>query len=129
MPREAEPRERITVEVGGKRIEVTVPAGLGAAAAATGTGPGPVRPRAGGRRGAAGGSTPSRDELVSPMQGTIVKIMAADSEQVSAGDTIVVLEAMKMEQPLTAHKAGIVTGLSIQVGQTVPAGAVICQIR
>ena len=46
-----------------------------------------------------------------------------------SSDTIVVLEAMKMEQPLTAHKAGTVTGLSIQVGQTVPAGAVICQLR
>ena len=63
------------------------------------------------------------------MQGTIVKIVAADGEVVSAGDTIVVLEAMKMEQPLTAHKAGTITGLSIGVGQTVPAGAVICQIR
>ncbi len=72
---------------------------------------------------------PSGDELVSPMQGTIVKIEAADGKQVNAGDTIVVLEAMKMEQPLTAHKAGTVTGLSIQVGQTVPAGAVICQLR
>ena len=62
------------------------------------------------------------------MQGTIVKIVAADGEQVEAGDTIVVLEAMKMEQPLTAHKAGTVSGLSIAVGQTVAAGAVICQL-
>ncbi len=126
---EAEPREQITVEVGGKRIEVTVPAGHGAAVAAVGTGPAAVRPRSGRRRGAARAGAPSGDELVSPMQGTIVKIVAADGEQVSAGDTIVVLEAMKMEQPLTAHKAGTVSGLSIQVGQTVPAGAVICQIR
>ena len=119
-------RETITVEVGGKRLEVTVPAGFG-------TGPAPAatagrRPR-GGRSGSAPGGAPSGDELVSPMQGTIVKIEAADGEQVNAGDTIVVLEAMKMEQPLTAHKAGTVTGLSIQVGQTVPAGAVICQLR
>ena len=119
-------RETITVEVGGKRLEVTVPAGFG-------TGPAPAatagrRPR-GGRSGSAPGGAPTGDELVSPMQGTIVKIEAADGEQVNAGDTIVVLEAMKMEQPLTAHKAGTVTGLSIQVGQTVPAGAVICQLR
>ena len=122
-----EPRERITVEVGGKRLEVTVPAGLGGGGAATAT---LARPKGGGRRagGAAGGGQ-SGDELVSPMQGTIVKIVAADGEQVAAGDTIVVLEAMKMEQPLTAHKAGVVTGLSISVGQTVPAGAVICQLR
>jgi len=118
-------RERITVEVGGKRLEVTLPAGLGASGAAA---PPPGgRPRAAGRRAGGGGAT--GDELVSPMQGTIVKIVAADGEQVSQGDTIVVLEAMKMEQPLTAHKAGTVGGLSVQVGQTVPAGAVICQLK
>jgi acetyl-CoA/propionyl-CoA carboxylase, biotin carboxylase, biotin carboxyl carrier protein len=124
-------RERIIVEVGGKRIEVTIPAEFAAAG-------GPAAPRrdrqarsrAGGRRtGAALAGAPTGDELVSPMQGTIVKLVAEDGGQVSAGDTIVVLEAMKMEQPLVAHKAGTVTGLSIRVGQTVPAGAVICQIR
>jgi acetyl-CoA/propionyl-CoA carboxylase, biotin carboxylase, biotin carboxyl carrier protein len=130
---DAEPRERITVEVGGKRLEITIPADLGGAAAAgragIGSAGGAARTKAGGRRsgGAGGGNT--GDELISPMQGTIVKIVAADGEQVAAGDTIVVLEAMKMEQPLTAHKAGTITGLSIGVGQTVPAGAVICQIR
>jgi acetyl-CoA/propionyl-CoA carboxylase, biotin carboxylase, biotin carboxyl carrier protein len=130
---EAGPRERFIVEVGGKRLEVSVPAGFGAVAAAA---PGQAaRPRtgtrrgAGGRGGVGGGGTPSGDELVSPMQGTIVKIVAADGEHVEAGDTVVVLEAMKMEQPLTAHKAGTVSGLSITVGQTVPAGAVICQLR
>jgi acetyl-CoA/propionyl-CoA carboxylase biotin carboxyl carrier protein len=121
-------RERITVEVGGKRLEVTVPAGFGASVPA-GLAP-TTRPRAAGRRGGtATAGAPSGDELVSPMQGTIVKIVAADGEHVDAGDTIVVLEAMKMEQPLTAHKAGTVAGLSITVGQTVPAGAVICQLR
>jgi acetyl-CoA/propionyl-CoA carboxylase biotin carboxyl carrier protein len=118
-------RERITVEVGGKRLQVTVPAGFGATAAAAQ--PQAGKPRAGSRRGGGGGRAAS-DELVSPMQGTIVKIVAANGAQVSAGDTIVVLEAMKMEQPLTAHRDGIVTGLSVQVGQTVPAGAVICQL-
>jgi acetyl-CoA/propionyl-CoA carboxylase, biotin carboxylase, biotin carboxyl carrier protein len=123
---EAGERERITVEVGGKRLEVTVPAGFGAGAAPASK----ARPRSAGRRGGtAAAGAPSGDELVSPMQGTIVKIVAADGEKVDAGDTIVVLEAMKMEQPLTAHKAGTVSGLSITVGQTVPAGAVICQLR
>jgi acetyl-CoA/propionyl-CoA carboxylase, biotin carboxylase, biotin carboxyl carrier protein len=121
-----EPRERITVEVGGKRLEVTVPAALGGGGAAPLAS---ARPKGGGRRGGAVAGGQSGDELVSPMQGTIVKIVAADGEQVAVGDTIVVLEAMKMEQPLTAHKAGVVTGLSISVGQTVPAGAVICQLR
>jgi acetyl-CoA/propionyl-CoA carboxylase biotin carboxyl carrier protein len=132
-------RERITVEVGGKRLEVTLPAGLGAvgagpagaggAGAGAGRAAGRGRPGRGGRRGGGGGGAASGDDLVSPMQGTIVKIVASDGEQVSAGDTVVVLEAMKMEQPLTAHKAGSVAGLSVQVGQTVPAGEVICQIR
>ncbi len=128
---EAEPRERITVEVGGKRLEVTVPASLGAGNGRTGgrtSGP-TARTRTGRRGGSAVGGGHTGDELVSPMQGTIVKIVAADGEHVEVGDTIVVLEAMKMEQPLTAHKAGTVTGLSISVGQTVPAGAVICQLR
>ena len=132
-------RERITVEVGGKRLEVTLPAGLGTvgagpagaggAGAGAGRAAGRGRPGRGGRRGGGGGGAASGDDLVSPMQGTIVKIVASDGAQVSAGDTVVVLEAMKMEQPLTAHKAGSVAGLSVQVGQTVPAGEVICQIR
>jgi acetyl-CoA/propionyl-CoA carboxylase biotin carboxyl carrier protein len=62
------------------------------------------------------------------MQGTIIKIVADEGQQVKAGEAVVVLEAMKMEQPLTAHKDGTVTELSVQVGQTVSAGAVICQL-
>jgi acetyl-CoA/propionyl-CoA carboxylase biotin carboxyl carrier protein len=119
-------RETITVEVGGKRLEVSVPGGFGAAGAAGAATP--QRARSGRRGGAGGSGNATGDELVSPMQGTIVKIVAADGEHVQAGDTIVVLEAMKMEQPLTAHKEGTVTGLSVQVGQTVAAGAVLCQL-
>jgi acetyl-CoA/propionyl-CoA carboxylase biotin carboxyl carrier protein len=63
------------------------------------------------------------------MQGTIVKLVAAEGTQVSAGDTVVILEAMKMEQPLTAHKDGTVTGLTAEVGQTITAGTEICQIK
>jgi acetyl-CoA/propionyl-CoA carboxylase biotin carboxyl carrier protein len=63
------------------------------------------------------------------MQGTIVKVVAEDGQQVAAGDPVVVLEAMKMEQPLNAHKAGTVTGLTATVGETVTSGAVICEIK
>jgi len=63
------------------------------------------------------------------MQGTIVKLVAEEGQRVSAGDTIVVLEAMKMEQPLAAHKDGTVSGLSVTVGQTVSSGEAICQIN
>jgi acetyl-CoA/propionyl-CoA carboxylase biotin carboxyl carrier protein len=62
------------------------------------------------------------------MQGTIIKIAVTEGQQVSSGDTIVVLEAMKMEQPLTAHKDGTVTALAVEVGQTVSAGAAICEL-
>jgi acetyl-CoA/propionyl-CoA carboxylase biotin carboxyl carrier protein len=126
-------RERIVVEVGGKRLDVVLPAGLGmtagaAAGGAAGTGaagPGAARPRPGRARKAAGAGG---DALTSPMQGTIVKIVAEEGQRVSAGDTVVVLEAMKMEQPLTAHKDGTVTGLAVEIGQTVSAGTIICQL-
>ena len=63
------------------------------------------------------------------MQGTIVKVAVSDGDQVAEGDTVVVLEAMKMEQPLKAHKAGTVTGLSASVGDSVTSGAVICELK
>ena len=130
-------RERIVVEVGGKRLEVVIPAALaGGPSSPGGRGqaagspagrarrPGSGGSRAGGARsGGAGG-----DALVSPMQGTIIKIVAEEGKQVKAGDTVVVLEAMKMEQPLTAHKDGTVTELAVEVGQTISAGGVICQL-
>ncbi|WP_433226949.1 acetyl/propionyl/methylcrotonyl-CoA carboxylase subunit alpha [Microtetraspora malaysiensis] len=121
--------ERITVEVGGKRLEVVLPAGLGATGAAASARPNGGRPkRAGGSR-KAGGAAASGDALTSPMQGTIVKVAVEDGAVVAEGDVIVVLEAMKMEQPLTAHKAGTVTGLSAQVGAGVTAGSTICEIK
>ncbi|MGW5261254.1 acetyl/propionyl/methylcrotonyl-CoA carboxylase subunit alpha [Microbispora sp. NPDC004025] len=131
----AEPaeRERITVEVGGKRLEVVLPAGLGSSGpgSAGAGGSAPARKAAPRRSGANGAkkAAASGDSLVSPMQGTIVKVVVADGDTVEPGDTIVVLEAMKMEQPLTAHKGGTVTGLAAAVGQTVTAGAVLCEIK
>ncbi|HEY9474582.1 MAG TPA: biotin/lipoyl-containing protein, partial [Mycobacteriales bacterium] len=68
------------------------------------------------------------DALASPMQGTIVKTAVADGDTVAEGDLVVVLEAMKMEQPLNAHKAGTIKGLTASVGDVVASGAVICQI-
>jgi acetyl-CoA/propionyl-CoA carboxylase biotin carboxyl carrier protein len=120
---EPEERERVVVEVGGRRIEVVLPAGLRATA-------GPVAARPG-RRSATKktGSGASGDSLTSPMQGTIVKVVAAEGQEVAAGDLVVVLEAMKMEQPLNAHKAGTITGLTAKVGDAVANGAVICDIK
>ena len=116
--------ERVIVEVGGKRLEVVLPAALAQAGRARAGGP--VRRtarRSGGPVRAANGTT-----LTSPMQGTIVKVAVEDGAEVAEGDLVVVLEAMKMEQPLTAHKAGVITGLALSVGAGVSAGTVICDI-
>jgi acetyl-CoA/propionyl-CoA carboxylase biotin carboxyl carrier protein len=123
-------REAVTVEVGGKRLEVIVPAGVWGGRGPGGAGDAGRTPaRAGARpRGRRSHHASSGDTLTSPMQGTIIKIAVSEGQQVSAGDTVVVLEAMKMEQPLTAHKDGTVTGLSVEVGQTVSAGAAICEL-
>ena len=132
-PAEPEPEpeqltERVVVEVGGKRIEVVLPAGLGLASGRTRSGLAarPNRPRRTSGRpmvSAANGTT-----LASPMQGTIVKVAVADGAEVAEGDLIVVLEAMKMEQPLLAHRAGTVQRLSAGVGASVSAGTAICEI-
>jgi len=124
-------RQRVIVEVGGKRLEVVLPSGLGGGVAAVSSGSGSKsgkskkRSRSAGATAAAAGG----DALTSPMQGTIVKVAAAEGDVVAEGDLIVVLEAMKMEQPLTAHKAGTVHGLSATAGETVAAGAVIATIE
>jgi acetyl-CoA/propionyl-CoA carboxylase, biotin carboxylase, biotin carboxyl carrier protein len=69
------------------------------------------------------------DSLDSPMQGTVVKIVKSNGDRVEIGDLIVVLEAMKMEQPLIAHKAGTIAKLQVNVGQTVASGATLCLIE
>ena len=123
----AEPTERqtLTVEVDGKRLAVTLPAGLAAASSAT-AGNGAARPKRARRSGA--GSAASGDSVTAPMQGTIIKVAVEEGQTVSAGDLLVVLEAMKMEQPLTAHKDGTVTSLNAEIGTTVPAGTVLCEL-
>jgi len=122
---EPEERQTVVVEVGGRRLEVSLPAGL---AAGSGGAPaaGGAKPRK--RGGGHGGSAASGNSLTSPMQGTIVKVGVSDGDTVAEGDLVVVLEAMKMEQPITAHKAGTISGLSAEVGATVTSGAVICTI-
>ncbi|GAA3276751.1 acetyl-/propionyl-CoA carboxylase subunit alpha [Paenarthrobacter aurescens] len=124
-------RQRVVVEVGGKRLEVVLPSGLGGGVAAVSSGSGTKsgkskkRSRSAGATAAAAGG----NALTSPMQGTIVKVAASEGDVVAEGDLIVVLEAMKMEQPLTAHKAGTVRGLTAAAGETVAAGAVIATIE
>ena len=129
---DADTRQRVTVEVGGKRLEVVLPASLGVAngrAAGKSTGKASGKPKKVARSRAGAASAASGDDLTSPMQGTIVKVAVEDGDVVAEGDLIVVLEAMKMEQPLTAHKAGTLSGLTAVPGDTVSAGAVIAAIN
>jgi acetyl-CoA/propionyl-CoA carboxylase biotin carboxyl carrier protein len=116
-------RERITVEVGGRRLEVALPAGLGT----RGSGGRSSKPPSH-HRGGAATSAVSGDTLAAPMQGTIVKVAVEEGQQVAEGDLVVVLEAMKMEQPINAHKAGTISDLNADVGGSVQSGAAICRI-
>jgi acetyl-CoA/propionyl-CoA carboxylase biotin carboxyl carrier protein len=119
-------RQRITVEVGGKRLEVVLPAAL---AVGTAKSVGKTKSKKTGRGRGTGPAASGGNSLTSPMQGTIVKVAVADGDTVSEGDLMVVLEAMKMEQPLTAHRSGTVTGLTAAPGDTVAAGAVLATIE
>jgi acetyl-CoA/propionyl-CoA carboxylase, biotin carboxylase, biotin carboxyl carrier protein len=119
------PRQTIVVEVGGRRLEVSLPGDL-----ALGGGAGPAAKAAPPRkRGGKGGARASGDAVTAPMQGTIVKVAVSDGDQVSTGDLIVVLEAMKMENPVTAHKNGTIIGLAATQGSSVSQGTVICEIK
>jgi acetyl-CoA/propionyl-CoA carboxylase biotin carboxyl carrier protein len=123
---EPEERQKVTVEVGGKRVEVVLPGGLGAVAAAGG-GAGAKKPKR--KAGGSGAAAVSGDSLTSPMQGTVVKIAVEDGQEVAEGDLVVVIEAMKMEQPINAHKAGTISNLAATVGETIGAGAVVADIH
>jgi acetyl-CoA/propionyl-CoA/long-chain acyl-CoA carboxylase, biotin carboxylase, biotin carboxyl carrier protein len=124
-------REAFVVEVDGRRIEVTVPAAFASRALASGSAPGRQAPAprtraargSGSARGAASG-----DGLAAPMQGTVVKVAVTEGQEVTAGDLVIVLEAMKMEQPISAHKAGTIKNLAARAGVALAAGDVICQI-
>ncbi|MEW1751101.1 acetyl/propionyl/methylcrotonyl-CoA carboxylase subunit alpha [Streptomyces angustmyceticus] len=123
---EADSRETVVVEVGGKRLEVSLPSSLGMplARAAVAGGAKPKRKAA-----KKSGSAASGDALASPMQGTIVKVAVEEGQQVTEGELVVVLEAMKMEQPLNAHRSGTIKGLTAEVGAALTSGAVICEIK
>ncbi|WP_106818077.1 acetyl/propionyl/methylcrotonyl-CoA carboxylase subunit alpha [Janibacter massiliensis] len=122
---EPEERQKVTVEVGGRRIEVVLPGGL-----SLGGGGGTAKKKAPKRAGGGkAGAAASGDAVTAPMQGTIVKCAVEEGQEVAEGDLVVVVEAMKMEQPINAHKAGTVTGLNATIGETVSSGAVLCELK
>ena len=106
--------EHLIAEVNGKRFEIKLHT------------PEPVVKRHRAKQSSAGGA--SGAGLTSPMQGTVVKIAVEEGSRVEAGDLVIVLEAMKMEQPLTAHKSGVIKGLNAKIGETVSSGALLCEI-
>ena len=106
--------EHLVTEVNGKRFEIVIHA------------PKPVVKRHRAKQSMAGGAGGAA--LTSPMQGTVVKIAVNEGDQVEIGDLVIVLEAMKMEQPLMAHKAGIIKNLSAVIGATVSSGTALCDI-
>ena len=106
--------EHLVTEINGKRFEIYVHA------------PEPVHKRHRAKQGASGASTGTA--LTSPMQGTVVKIAVEEGQRVEAGELIMVLEAMKMEQPLSAHRSGLIANLSANIGETVSSGSTLCDI-
>ena len=123
-PAEAEEpgeRQTVVVEVGGKRVEVVIPAGLGGLSSGGGGGAKKPKRAAGKKAGAAA----SGDSVTSPMQGTIVKVTVEEGQEVAEGDTVVVIEAMKMEASITAQVAGTVQRLAVRKTQPVDGGDLV----
>nr|MCH9735743.1 ATP-grasp domain-containing protein [Actinomycetes bacterium] len=123
------PRQTVVVEVGGRRLEVSLPGDLAVGnggASASGVIRKKPKPR---KRGGGGNSAASGDSVTAPMQGTVVKVAVEEGQTVAEGDLVVVLEAMKMENPVTAHKDGVIAGLAADAGAAITQGTVLCEIK
>ncbi|WP_019202551.1 acetyl/propionyl/methylcrotonyl-CoA carboxylase subunit alpha [Tsukamurella sp. 1534] len=127
---DALPRQNVVVVVDGRRVEVSLPGelSLGGGGAAGGAGVIRRKPKPRSRDRNAGVAA-TGDSVTAPMQGTVVKVSVEEGQQVKAGDLVVVLEAMKMENPVAAHKDGIVAGLAVEPGTAVTQGTVLLEIK
>ena len=117
LPLEAQTKaaaDHLVAEINGKRFEILVHA------------PEPVVKRHRAKDALAGGS--GGVGLTSPMQGTVVKVAVTQGQSVEKGDLVIVLEAMKMEQPLMAHRSGVISNLTAVIGESVTSGTVLCDI-
>ena len=117
---EAEPSQVHTVEIDGRRIEVALPASFGINGA-------PRKKKK--RKGSGAKAAVSGDAVTSPMQGTVIKVNVEEGQEVAEGEVLLVLEAMKMENPVKAHKAGTVTGLAVEAGSSTTKGSVLLEIK
>jgi acetyl-CoA/propionyl-CoA carboxylase biotin carboxyl carrier protein len=120
-------RQTVVVEVGGRRLVVKLPGDLAISGGGGGQAAGRAKPRK--RSGGKSAAAVSGDAVAAPMQGTIVKIAVTDGQRVEAGELVMVLEAMKMENPVTAHKGGTVSGLAVAAGDAVTQGTVLLEIK
>ncbi|PIS67331.1 acetyl-/propionyl-CoA carboxylase subunit alpha [Corynebacterium striatum] len=119
---DADPAQKFVVEVAGRRIEIALPSNLI-------FGGGSPRKKSKKRRGGGAKAAASGDAVVAPMQGTVIKVNVEEGQEVAEGDVVLILEAMKMENPVKAHKSGTVTGLAVEQGAQINKGTPLLEIK
>lgn len=122
---EATPNQKVVVEIDGRRVEIALPGDL----ALAGGGAGSAKKKAKKRRSGGSKAGISGDAVAAPMQGTVIKVNVEEGQEVAEGEVVVVLEAMKMENPVKAHKSGVVTDLAVSAGEGVTKGSVMMELK
>ena len=122
---EATPNQKVVVEIDGRRVEIALPGDL----ALAGGGAGAAKKKAKKRRSGGSKAGVSGDAVAAPMQGTVIKVNVEEGQEVAEGEVVVVLEAMKMENPVKAHKSGVVTDLAVSAGEGVTKGSVMMELK
>ncbi len=122
---EATPNQKVVVEIDGRRVEIALPGDL----ALAGGGAGGAKKKAKKRRSGGSKAGISGDAVAAPMQGTVIKVNVEEGQEVAEGEVVVVLEAMKMENPVKAHKSGVVTDLAVSAGEGVTKGSVMMELK